>query len=238
MKGIKKKIIFWAIFICLTAAFILLLNIKVTTRQGINYKVHTKRIPLYFKASGFIHRHFAYKQLLKEILKNDQTDKEKVLAIFEWTYKNIRKVPEDFPVIDDHILNIITQGYGTSDQSADVFCLLCEYAGFPAAWAIISPESSGNRLAVSLVELNGKKRLFDTYCGNYFFNQKGEIATVNDIIYHPELINQAKNRPIIGDIEYKKYLEGLKYISDKDLWKRGKPQMLLHRLINEIKKVF
>ena len=219
------------------AIFISLLHIKVSTKRSINYKVTVKKIPLYLKTSGFLHRHFAYKQLLKEILKNDQTDKEKVLAIFEWTHKNVRKVPEDFPVIDDHILNIITQGYGTSDQSADIFCLLCEYAGFPAAWAIISPESSGNRLAVSLVELNGKKRLFDTYCGNYFFNQKGEIATVNDIIYHPELINQARNRPIIGGIEYKKYFEGLKYLCDKDLWKRGKTQMPMYRLMYEAKKL-
>lgn len=219
----------------------MLLNVEVNTRQGIDYRVITKEVPLYFKTLGFFYRHFAYKQLIKEIITDGQTDKEKVLAIFEWTHENIREIPEKFPIVDDHISNIIIRGYGTCDQSADVFCMFCEYAGIPAAWVFISPEHEAGKstsiLAVSLVKLKEKWRLFDTYCGNYFLNKNGEIATIDELIANPDLINQAKHKPVIEGYEYTKYFAGLKNVSDKDLWKRGKPQMPIYRLMHEVKRL-
>ena len=239
--NMKKKIIFIIVTICLLSAFVSLLNIEVTTQQGVNYVVSTKKIPLCLKTLGYFYRHFAYKQLIKEIIKDGQSDEEKVLAVFKWTHENVGEVPENFPIIDDHILNIIIRGYGTCDQSADVFCMLCEYAGIPAAWVLISPpEETGPKkakLAVSLVKLNGEWKLFDTYFDNYFLNENGEVATVEELIANPDLVNQAKHRPVIVGYAYTAYFAGLRNISDKDLWKRGKPQMPIYRLMSEAKKL-
>lgn len=237
----KKRTIFIIIFISLLSASILLLNIEVTTRQGIDYTVYIKKVPLYFKALGFIYRHFTYKQLIKEIIKDGQSNEEKVLTLFKWTHENIRKVPEGFPVVDDHISDIIIRGYGECDQSADVFCMLCEYTGISAAWVLISPETPKQKrpmLAVSLVKLEGKWRLFDTYYGNYFINKKGEFASVDELIANPDLIKQAKHKPFISGYPYASFFTGLRNISDKDLWKRGKPQMPAYRLVYEAKKLF
>lgn len=233
----KKKTIVAITLICLVTISFFLLNMEVSTKQGVNYTRYTKKIPLYFKALAFVYRHFAYKQLIKEIIKDNQSDKEKVLAIFKWTHENIREIPAGLPVVDDHILNIIIRGYGGNDQSQDVFCMFCEYAGIPAAWVFISPEQNDSVIAVAIVKLEGEWRLFDTYFGNYFINENGEFATVDEIIANPDLIEQAKHKPVIKGVEYKSYFAGLRYISDKDLWKRGKTQMPMYRLMFEAKKL-
>ena len=58
----------------------------------------------------------------------------RVLAVFDWTARRIQPTPEGWPVVDDHILNIIIRGYGMTDQRADVFATLTTYAGVPAFW--------------------------------------------------------------------------------------------------------
>lgn len=236
----KKRFLLILFIILFFVSVVIILNIKVITRQGINYQWHTIKIPLYLKILDFYDRHFNYKYLVKKITKNAKSEKEKVIKLFEWTHKNIRKVPEGFPIVDDHILNIIIRGYGTNDQSADVFCMLCEYVGIPAGWVFISPESTGHKsptIVVSIVKLGGQWKLFDTYFGNYFTNENGEIASLDDLIANPNLVNQAKHRPIIKGVEYHRYFSDLKDISDKDLWKRGKIQMPLYRLMYAVKRL-
>src|SRR3990167_5775002 len=95
---------------------VLILNISVTTKQGINHEVGVLKMPLYIKIIEFIGRDYNYKSLTKEITADCITDEEKVMAIFNWVVKNIHKIPKDFDIIDDHTLNIIIRRYGASDQ--------------------------------------------------------------------------------------------------------------------------
>ncbi len=127
-KNVTKPIVILIIIIGITT----LININVTTEQCINYRCHSIRIPLYLKVLDFFDRHYHYKQLVREIIKNEKTDEGRVIKIFTWTYGNIRKVPSGFPVIDDHVWHIIIRGYGANDQFQDVFSTLCNYAGLEA----------------------------------------------------------------------------------------------------------
>ncbi len=224
--GIIRKIIY------LTAGLIVLifvLNIPVITKQGVKGKVINKTIPLYLKTLGFVYRHFEYKQLVHDIIEGKRSDKEKVLAIFDWTHKNILKVPKGYSVLDDHILNIIIRGYGSSDQSNDVFCNLCNYAGIKATWLMMAAKNSRLRLPISFVKIDKKWRIFDTYQKFYFLNEKNEIASLDDLIRNPGIIRSQTKDIFIRDIPYANFLEDLKTI-DKIDNRRFRQQTLLGRV--------
>jgi len=79
------------------------LNIKVITKQGVNYHVSEIELPLYLKVLNFYDRHFNYKWLAKRITNNLETKEEKVFRLFQWTHETIRPQPESLPVMDDHV---------------------------------------------------------------------------------------------------------------------------------------
>lgn len=70
--------------------------------------------------------------MTKEITNGCTNDKDKAMAIFNWIASNIKKQPDELPVMDDHPLNIIIRGYGTRDQFEDIFTILCTYVNLPA----------------------------------------------------------------------------------------------------------
>lgn len=211
------------------------LNLKVYYYQGINYRVIQKRIPLYLKIVDFFSRHCHYRELVKELIKDCKTEEEKIFAIFEWTHKSIKEAPEGFPILDDHVWNVIIRGYGTDDQSADVFATLCTYVGFPARWVKIYPRDSNVWIAVTFVKVNRNCFIFDPMRGNYFMNALGEIADVDDIMHDISIVLKADNKPVIHGIEYVKYFDNLALVQDLK-FPKARFQMVFPRIIFEIKK--
>jgi len=128
MKIKKKAIIVLSIILVVLISLGLLLNKEVTTKQGIDYKLQTIRIPLYLKMLNFYNRHYGYKWLTKRIIDKKTTDDEKAMALFDWTISNLKKQPRELRAVDDHVWHIIIRGYGTHDQFSDVFTTLCNYA--------------------------------------------------------------------------------------------------------------
>ena len=167
--------------ILLAAALLIFLNISVATRQGLNYQVQIIRIPLYLKTLNFFDRHFNYKELVKRIVKDAETDEERAMKIFEWVHKNIREVPEGYPVIDDHVWNIIVRGYGVDDQFQDVFTTLCNYAKLDAFFYKVCPKNRQKGKPLSFVKLKYRWSVFDVYNSVYFKDSKGQIASVEDL---------------------------------------------------------
>ena len=51
----------------------------VTTRQGVNFKVSNREIPLYIKVFDFVYRHYQYRTLANEITRGLGSDRERVL---------------------------------------------------------------------------------------------------------------------------------------------------------------
>src|SRR4051812_41636741 len=85
-------------------------NVPVTTKQGVNFEVSTHRLPLYLKGLQFVERSGQYAQIAGEITSGATSDTERVTRIFDWTRRHIRQTPTGWPVVDDHILNIVIRG--------------------------------------------------------------------------------------------------------------------------------
>ena len=215
------------LFICLLIVF----NIKVTTRQGINYKWHTIRIPLYLKILDFFDRHYNYKELVKRIVKDAKTEKEQAMKIFGWTHKNIRRIPERFPIIDDHVWYTIVRGYGVRDQSCDVFTTLCNYVGIDAFFKWVYKADRSERIPFSFVKIEGNWSVFDPFYGAYFKNKNGEIADIEELkAGYTWFIETIDARP---NVDYAAYFDNLPTIKDIGLT-RANVQTPMKRLLFEI----
>ena len=162
---------------------------EVTTQQGLNFEVSTHRLPLYLKAFQFIDRSVQYSQISEEVTRDAVSDTDRVLKIFEWTERRIMDTPEGWPVVDDHILHIIIRGHGVTDQQADVFATLATYSGVPTFWAKVrAAEPSGPGIILSFALVDGQWRVFDMFNKVIFRLRAGELATMDDLAGHPELV--------------------------------------------------
>ena len=213
---------------------VFMLNIKVTTRQGVNYVVREIKIPLYIKIFEFIDRDYQYKVLLKEIIKGCKDDEGKILAIFNWTHENIKQnIPENYPIVDDHVWHIIVKGYGVNDQLSDVFTTLCNYAGTSAFYTWVYSDDKKSALPLAVVEINDRWFIFYPYRGAYFENRRGELADIEDIKANDWVV--VENNDEGPTINYADYFGNLSMPKEHNLTK-GSIQSPINRLIFEIKK--
>lgn len=190
---------------------VLALAAPVSTKQGINYHVSQHTIPFYVKALDFLHRHYAYQRLAGEISGGFHTDHDKVLAIYAWTRQNIRPVPSGWPVVDDHILNIIIRGYGLGDQMADVFTTLCAYAGLPAFWrGLRLVEEQTRWLIFSFVQVDGRWTMFDVGHNVIFTDQAGQWIDVQKVLENPACWEQVGGVLTPHEVPYSRYFDRLR----------------------------
>lgn len=228
----KKNIIRFCLVFFLIAGAVTLLNIETTTRQGVNFEVSVIKIPLYLKVLDFFDRHYNYKNLLRKIIDPSDSQEERVIKIFRWTYNNIKRVPIGYPVIDDHAWHILVRGYGTSDQSQDVFTTLCNYAGIDAFFEFIHTKDDASVKPLSFVRLNNVWIVFDVYDGVYFKNQDGGFASIEQIKNQNWILFDAMGLDK-QNLNYAKYLENLPLIKDIGL-KRANIQSPFKRLLFEL----
>ncbi len=221
---------------CIAAVIVIItvLNIKVSTKQGVNYKVSTLKIPLYLKILDFFDRHYNYKVLTAKITSGTSTDEQKVFNLFKWTYNHVKPQPEGLPVVDDHVWHIIVRGYGIDDQSSDVFTTLCNYAGSEAFFVWIEGENNDRMMPLSFVKIGGRLRVFDPYNGVYFKNNEDRLADFSDIAKGDWLTESIDSSGGSG-IDYAHYLKNIQRVSNLELT-RSNTQSPLNRLKYEIKK--
>lgn len=212
---------------------ILILNINVTIRKGIKYKWYPVKIPLYLKILDFFDRHYNYKELIKRITRDADDEKGRAMKIFEWTHNNIKRVPQELPVIDDHVWYIIVRGYGASDQFSDVFTTLCNYAGLDAFYSWVYTQDRTKRIPLSFVKIEKKWYVFDPYHGAYFKDKKGRLADIETLksnsIWTIETLTEK------SDIDYKSYFNML-LLPERIGLKRANIQSPFKRLIFEVRK--
>lgn len=234
MKKSPKKLLISALLII---SVISVLNVSVTTRKGVNYKIHTIEIPLYLKILGFYERHYNYKYLTKTIIKNTKSDKEKALKLLEWTYKNMKDIPAGLPIVDDHVWHTIVRGYGVPEQFSDIFTTLCNYADLDAFMYRLYTKEKSSKITVSFVKTNKQWTLFDPYNGAYFKNQKGGLSTVEDIIKSDWSVKTLGH--LRTNVQYGEYFENITSINYKDAhkWSRANIQSPLNRLVYSIRKI-
>lgn len=202
---------------------------RVTTRQGADQRVMVRAVPLYAKAVAFVHRHVEYRLLAREITAGLRSDPERVRAVFEWTRRNIRKTPDGWPVIDDHVLHIIIRGYGVADQMADVFTTLATYAGMPAFWR-------GGAVVLSFVRVDGRWAVFDVANGLVFTDSSGTFIDADELIRQPALVQAVAASLTPRGKPYSWYLERLAPFTVPAAL-RPELQMPLPRFLFEIQRL-
>ncbi len=199
-----------------------------TTRQGVNFQVSTRHLPLAVKAIDFLHRHSHYRLLANEITHGLRSDRERVLAVFEWTRQQVRPTPSGWPIIDDHVLNIIIRGHGLDDQMADVFTTLATYAGMPGFWR---PGS----VVFSFVRVEGRWAVFDVANGLVFADDAGAFIDAEDLLRHPELAQAIAGSLNPGGLPYRRYVEQLGSFRVPEVL-RARQQMPWPRLRHEVRR--
>lgn len=230
----KKKLYILLASITVFISLAVVLNIKVPTRKGVNYSWHTARIPLYLKLLDFYDRHYNYKQLAADIIKDARDDNERLMRLFEWTYQNIRKVPEGMPVLDDHVWHIIVRGYGASDQSCDVFSTLCNYAGLDAFYTTIYTTDRTDKITLSFVKVAGAWYIFDPYRGVYFKDDSGKLIDAESIRSNNIwLTGYIEKKP---ELDYGIYFNNIPPPIERMELRRSNIQSPLRRIMYEVKK--
>lgn len=228
-KGFK---IFLVIFVSLL--FLLILNFKVTTKQGINTVVTKRKTPLYLKGISFLARHYETQYLAESITASQNSDQRKIEAIFEWTLKNVRHQPGNLPVIDDHPWHIIVRGYGASDQINDVFSLLCVYNGFKSYYQLLKDREQ-RRHPISFVFVEGRWVLFDVCHETYFLNEQSRWASLSEL-------RVGRFRVVSGhpsDIDKSEYSYMFRFVEfDASGLKRNYMQMPVERIWIGMKLLF
>jgi hypothetical protein len=176
-------------------------NLDVTTRQGLNFEVSAHRLPLYLKALQFIERSGEYEQIAEEVTQNAGSDADRVLKVFDWTRRRLRPTPEGWPIVDDHILNIIIRGHAVNDQYADVFATIATYAGVPAFWSKV-PLQRRPGVILSFALVQGRWRVLDVANGVVFRTPAGDLATLADIAAHPDIIPRTVGAIDVNGVSY------------------------------------
>jgi hypothetical protein len=229
-----RKIIFiFLLFLTLTVGAVL--NIKVITKQGVNFHVSEVEIPLYLKVLNFYNRHFNYKWLVERITSDLNTKEEKVFRLFEWTHNTIQLQPESLPVMDDHVWNVYVRGYGISDNFHDLFTTLCNYVGVEGAFVQLNRKKSDKRLGISVIKLEKGWVLFDPYRGGYFLNKRGSLATVKEINkddWKLEKLGTTK----LSESAYRPYLEKIRSFDEMG-FTRANTQSPINRLLFAIQQL-
>jgi hypothetical protein len=231
----KHKVLIPSFLLILIIIAGVALNLKVITKQGVNYKVSEIELPLYLKILNFYDRHFNYRWLVNRITKNLEKKEDKLFRLFEWTYHNIQPQPESLPIMDDHVWSVYVRGYGIDENFNDLFTTLCNYIGVDAFFLNLKIKESDRDLGISFVKLEKGWVLFDPYNGVYFFNNLGSWATIAEINEQNWRLKQL-GATEISESFYRPYLKDLPNIGDVVL-NRANTQSPINRLLLVIQRI-
>src|SRR5437899_1194616 len=203
--------------------------------MSINYRVSSQRVPLYQKVLGFMERDVEMRALAARVLPDTRDPEAGVMRLLQWTHDNVRPTPPGFPIVDDHVYNIVVRGYGPADQAADVFATLATYRGLPATLVFCHDTAGETVYAFGAVQLDGAWRLVDPREGRVFRNSSGRIASIAELRASPEL---AAGLPIPVESPGHDYPRLMREIDPLGDHLRPTDQMPISRLRTEITKVF
>jgi hypothetical protein len=213
------------------AVLVVLAEWPVTTLVGYNYHVTTKRWTLLEKSVAFVSREQALRRITAEVAGNGGTQEQRLLRMYDWVVTNIRPVPPGMPVVDDHVLNIFIRGYGATDQRAEALAALASYDGMPASTIALGKDPKRKVLQLTVVRVGDRVLLLDVNNHIVFRNPAGELATLNDLLANPSIIEAAGAGVIVDGVPYPEHFQRLGDASPT--YVRMEKQRLLPRLKDE-----
>ena len=194
----------------MTAVVLVVANWPVTTRQGVNRDVTIHRLPLYVKAFEFLDRNAQYVQLSQEVAGASSTDEQRLLAAYDFTRRRIRDTPDGWPVVDDHILNIVIRGFGLNDQLSDVCALLATYSGVPAFWSKVKASGTDDGIIFTFASVDGRWVVLDVANGFLFRHRDGHLATPAEVAADPTTRPEGTRTLMIRSTPYTRILDQLR----------------------------
>lgn len=176
----RRRPAWWAfVGLIVVAAVVAVSLVPVTTRQGLDFDVLTRSLPLYIKVFDFIDRDLNYRALARRITAGRGSDEARALSVLEWTRAHIRDQPPTLPVVDDHVWHIIVRGYGLDEQKVDVFTTLATYAGVSAYWIRLT--AGEDRLPIALVRIDNRWRVLDVAHGVVFRGADSGLLSADEL---------------------------------------------------------
>ena len=172
----KKKFKYLiSILIFLIIGFFIFLNYKSIRYTGVNFIIESQKISNFQKMNDFYKRHNNYQELTKKINNND---KNYVINVGKWVFKNINKVSSSDVIIDSHPWTIIERKIGTNDQFSDITSVLLFYSGLDAFYI-----SRINKIfhPLTIFKFDNEWSLIDPYYGIYFLNNKSKFCNIEEL---------------------------------------------------------
>jgi hypothetical protein len=202
----RRRLVIGTTILACAVGLVGIANVEVTTKQGLNYEVSTHRLPLYLKMLQFMDRSAQYQQIAEEVTRGSTSDAERVLKVFDWTRRHIKWTPDGWPIVDDHVLNIIIRGHGVNDQQADVFTTLTTYAGVPAFWSRVPLDHELPGVLLAFARVDDRWRVFDVALGVVFRTPAGGLAALDDIAVNPAIIPESVRMRPVEQVTYSQIL--------------------------------
>jgi glycosyltransferase involved in cell wall biosynthesis len=162
---------------------------------------------------------------MEEICQGKQDNKEKTLAIFCWTIKNIKagEGGTELPWFFLTSRKIIERGKGLCSESARVFITLCKKAGLKARrvslyskqfnFAQTTATLQGSH-GIAEVFIEDKWVVFDTFWGKVFLAEENRFASIEDIQQNPRIVDRilaGVNPPLSEYYGYARYINWNRY---------------------------
>lgn len=209
-------------------------NIPTTGYEGVNDTVIVHHMPLWEKAARFYLRHRDFQRWAEEAAGGERDPEKRVLKLMDWTRRNVRRIPEGWPIIDDHISYTVLRHHGNDVQLAEVFTALATYVGYEGRWWENQALSGDRRrLVISFVRAEAGWWVFDVWNGGWFETPEGRIATIDDF-KHPEQLRHRGDAPeLLYGRPYLDYFHDLEQTFHRS-FSRARGQMPWPRLLMKL----
>lgn len=181
----------------------------VTTSVGFNYEVTVKRLTLFEKAIGFINRDLEMRRLTREVAGVGGTSEQRLLRMYEWVVDNIHPLSPGLPVVDDHVRDIFVRRYGAKDQRAEALAALASYDGMRGTILALGKDPRRRHIQLTVVQLVGRVVAFDVNNRIAFRKRSGELASLEDLVADPTIIQRASSCIFFDGAPYHEHLHQL-----------------------------
>jgi hypothetical protein len=222
--------------VLLLAALILVARWPVTTSEGVDFHVSTKKLTLFEKAVAFVDRDLEMYRITREIAGDDGAAEQRLLRMYQWVTENIHAVPLGLPVVDNHVLYIFVRRYGTIDQRAEALAALASYDGMPASIIPLGRDPKRRPVQLTAVQLGNRIVVFDVNNRIVFRLASGELASLADLQSDPSIIEKTAGPLMVDGAPYHEHFRNLRDVSPSFV--RMEEQRFWPRMKHEIVRRF
>ena len=129
-------------------------------------------------------------RIVDETINNDMTDREKAVALFNWTNKHFY---HSEPAYSDDPVYLIKYGHGWCLESSIILVNLYECVGYDARSIWLLHSDRNNRHVVTEIKYNETWHLFDSDSGMYYSFDTGTVASYDQLIINNSLVMRVSN---------------------------------------------